>query len=166
MGQNKKINKISVQKEMLKEIFIKMIETNKAIMDFQYTLAKRGKERQAIREIIDKSTSAIDIIKGIDHYEILVSLYNSFINKRETFFVTLVATINRKDTIEKWDKSEEGFKEFLELEEKAIAQSDIEEKELKEKVEIIKKAKEEGKKVELMYIDGKVKPVVVNEKPN
>lgn len=165
MGQKSK-NKVDVQKDLLKNIFIKMLETNIAIMEFQYTMTKRGKERVGIKSIIDKSKNAIEIVCGIKHYEILVSLYNSFVNRREVFFATICATINKKDTIEKWDNSEEGFNEFLELERKAIEQTDIEEQEMRKNVETIKKAKEEGKKVELLYVDGKVKPVVVSEKPN
>lgn len=166
MGHKKDMNKINVQKNLLKEIFIKVLETNLAIMRFQLSLTKVKKEQQGIQDIINKSEKAMQIINDIDHYEILVSLYNTFICHRETFFVTICATINKENTIEKWDKSEEGFQEFLELEQKAIEKNDQEIKEKMETAKIIKDAKAQGKKVELMYIDGKVKPVIVEEKPN
>lgn len=164
MGQRKG-TKLNVQKEKMVEIFVKMLETNKAILEFQLTLLTKEEHIKNIKKIIKKTTKAIEIIKGISHYEILVSLYNSFVNKRETYFIALYGTIMSKK-IQHWDKTKKGFKEFLEEEKKAIEQFDNEMEEKRKTQEIIKKAKEEGKKVELMYIDGKIKPVVVNEKPN
>ena len=162
MGQERNNKKINVQKECLKKIFVKMIETNIAIIEFQLTLTDKKEEIKGLKNIIKRSNRAIDIVNGIDHYEILVSLYNAFINRKEPYFVSLVCTIDKK-LINKWDKTEKGFKEFLKLEEESIAKSKEEEEENKKTAEIIKKAKAEGKKVEMMYVDGKIKPVVVND---
>lgn len=154
------------QKGLLKNVFVKMLETTAEIMRFQLSMAKDKKSKDGMNGIIDKCYKAIEIVKGIEHYEILVSLYNSFICKRENFFATICATISKDGLIEKWDKTEEGFKEFIELEKQAIEQTDKEEKEKMETAKIIKEARAQGKKVELMYKDGKVKPVVVNETLN
>jgi hypothetical protein len=143
-----------------------MLETNIEIMRFQLSMAKSKKDKDGINEIIDKSHNAIEIVKGIDHYEILVSLYNSFVCRRENFFVCICGTIAKEGLIEKWDKTEDGFKEFLELEKQAIEQTDKEEKEKMETAKIIKEAKAQGKKVELIYDKGKIRPVVVNETLN
>lgn len=156
-------NKINVQKEKLQELFIKMVETNIALIEFQLTLTTKKEEIKGLKGIIKRSNRAIEIIKGIEHIEILSSLYNAFMNKKEPYFVSFVCTIDRK-TINKWDKTEKGFKEFLKEEEDAIEKTNAEEEEKKKTLDTIKKAKEEGKKVELLYKDGKIKPVVVEEK--
>lgn len=160
MGQK---NKINVQKDKLKTLFIKLVETNIALIEFQLTLTSKKEEINGLKKVIKRSNRAIEIIKGIDHIEILSSLYNAYMNKKEPYFVSFVCTIDRK-IINKWDKTEKGFKEFLEQEQEAIEKTEQEEKEKKETLDVIKKAKEEGKKIELLYKDGKIKPVVVNEK--
>lgn len=162
MGQ-KKIDKISVQKNKLKSLFINMIATNISIIDFQLTLTNKKEEIKGLKNIIKRSYRAIDIINDIEHYEILISLYNAFINRKEPYFVSFVCTIDRK-IINKWDKTKKGFKDFLEQEQIAIEKTRQEDEEKRKTVETIKKAKEEGKKVEMMYRDGKIIPVVVNEK--
>lgn len=154
------------QKGLLKNVFVKMLETTAEIMRFQLSMAKDKKSKDGINGIIDKCYKAIEIVKGIEHYEILVSLYNSFVCKRENFFATICATISKDGLIEKWDKTEEGFKEFLELEKQGIEQTDKEEKEKMEVAKKIKEAREQGKKVELIYDKGKIKPVIVNETLN
>ena len=163
MGQEKLNKKLNVQKEGLKKIFVKMIATNIAIIEFQLTLTTKKEEIEGLKNIIKRSNRAIDIVNNIDHYEILISLYNAFINRKEPYFVSLVCTIDRK-IINKWDKTEKGFQEFLEEENKAIEKTTEEELEKRKTAEYIQKARAEGKKVEMMYVDGKIKPVIVNEK--
>ena len=157
---------ITEQKGLLKNVFVKMLETTSEIMRFQLSMAKDKKSKDGINGIIDKCYKAIEIVKGIKHYEILVSLYNSFICKRENFFVCICGTIAKEGLIEKWDKTEEGFKEFIELEKQGIEQTDKEDKEKMEIAKKIKEAREQGKKVELIYDKGKIKPVIVNETLN
>lgn len=158
-----KEEKITKQKELLKKIFTRMLETNIEIMKFQMTLAKTSEELKGLKNFVKQSEKAIKIVQGVNHYEILVSLYNTFVNGKETYFMTLCKTINRKDTILKWDRTEKGFKLFLQLESEAKAKSKEEyEKKLAQK-EMIKKAKEEGKKIEMVYVNGKLEPQIVEE---
>ena len=56
--------------------------------------------------------------------------------------------------------------EFKELEKEAIEKTDKEIAEKKKLAETIKKAKEEGKKIEYMFVDGHIKPVIVDDKLN
>ena len=155
--------KVDTQKELLKKLFVMMLETNIAIMQFQKTLTDKEEDIKGLKKFIKESEKAIEIINSIVHYEILVSLYNTFLNGKETYFVTLCKTVNNKKTIVRWDRTEKGFKEFVTLESEAKAKSKAEyEKKLKEQ-EMIKKAKEEGKKVEMVYIDGKLQPRIVEE---
>ena len=165
MGHVKK-NKLDIQKERLKKLFVGMMETTIDVLNFQMTLAKEQKDISGIKKLIRTTTKAIDIIKNVQHYEILVSLYNSFVNGKETYFVAMTRTIVSKNTITKWDKSERGFKLFKELEKEAIAKSEKELEEKRKENEMLEQAKKEGKKVELLYKDGKVKRVIVEEKTN
>ena len=165
MGHVKK-DLIDVQKARLKKIFVSMLETNIAVMQFQITLTNKPEEIKGLKKFVSESKKAIDIINSVAHYEILVSLYNTFLNGKETYFATLCKTINNKKTIVRWDRTKIGFNEFIKLESEAKAKSKAEyEKKLKEK-EMIEKAKKEGKKVEMVYIDGKLQPRIVEEPLN
>lgn len=165
MGHQKK-TKLDVQKSKLKSLFYTMLNTNIAIMEFQLTLTDEPDEQKGLKRFIKMSNKAIEIISQVNHYEILVSLYNTFINGKETYFATLCKTICMKNTITKWDRTEKGFKLFLELENQAKAKSQEEYNKRIEQQEMIKKAKEEGKNVEMVLIDGKIQPRIVEEKPN
>ena len=163
---HKKFNKVDVQKARLKNIFLDMLKTNMSIMEFQLTLTDDLKDKKGLKGFIKETYKAMEIVTSITHYEILVSLYNTFLNGKETYFHTLCKTINNKNTIVKWDRTEKGFKLFQKLESDAKAKSKEEyEKKLKEQ-EMINKAKAEGKKVEMVFVDGKLQPRIVEEKPS
>lgn len=166
MGLKSENEKLGVQKARLKRVFVSMLQTNIDIMTFQLTLTDKPDEVKGIKKLIQDSKKAIETINNVQHYEILVSLYNSFINSKETYFVLFVKTVISKNTISRWDKSEKGFKDFLETEQKARAKSEQEAKENAEKQELIRKAREEGKKIEMIYRDGKLQPTIVEEKSN
>lgn len=166
MGQRVKKSKIDVQRALLKDIFVSMLTTNIEIMRFQITLTKDKDDIKGLKKFIRDSQKAIEIVNSVVHYEILVSLYNTFLNGKETYFVSLSKTISNKATIRKWDKSERGFKLFLELENQAKAKTQEEYNKKVAQQEMIKKAKEEGKKVEMVYVDGKLQPRIVEEKIN
>lgn len=158
--------KVENQKKHLKKIFVSMLETNIAIMKLQITLTDKPEDIKGLKGFIKQSEKAIDIINSVVHYEILISLYNTFINSKETYFVALCKTINNKKTIVRWDRSEKGFKEFISLEAEAKAKSKQEyENKLKEK-QMIEEARQQGKKVEMVYVDGKLKPRIVEEEIN
>lgn len=166
MGHENKQQKLDVQKVKLKRLFCSIIDTNINVMDFQLTLTDKAEEIKGLKHFIKESKKAKEIINSVVHYEILASLYNSFLNGKESYFLSLVRTVNSKDTIVKWDRTKKGFKDFQQKELEARAKS---EKELKEKMamqEMIKKAKEEGKKIEMVYVDGKLQPTIVENKAN
>lgn len=160
---HKKIEKAEVQKARLKRIFWNMLDTNISIMQFQLTLTDNEEDIKGLKKFISESKKAQNLIGSIRHYEILVSLYNTFINGKETYFATLCKTINSKNTIKKWDRTAKGFKEFVALESEAKARSKEEYEKKLAQQEAIKKAKEEGKKVEMVYVDGKLQPRIVEE---
>jgi len=162
---HKTINKAEVQNKRLKKALSSLIETTIAIMDFNLTLVKEEKDIQVTKKLIRDGKKAIETISSIKHNEILVDLYNSFIVGNMPFFVAATRTMSMPKKIKHWD-TEKGFKDFLKAQEKAFAQCDKELEEKKKEREFVEKAKAEGKNVELMYHKGKIKPVVVEEKPN
>ena len=166
MGQERKQAKLDVQKVKLKRLFCSIIDTNINVMDFQLTLTDKAEEIKGLKHFIKESKKAKEIINSIVHYEILTSLYNSFLNGKESYFLSLVRTVNRKDTIVKWDRTKKGFKEFQQKEIEARAKSEQEIKDKMAMQEMIRKAKEEGKKVEFALVDGKLQPTIVEDKAN
>lgn len=162
---HKTINKAEVQNKRLKKALSSLIETTIAIMEFNLTLVKEEKDIQVTKKLIRDGKKAIETISSIKHNEILVDLYNSFIVGNMPFFVAATRTMSMPKKIKHWD-TEKGFKDFIKAQEKAFAQCDKELEEKKKEREFAEKAKAEGKNVELMYHKGKIKPVVVEEKPN
>ena len=166
MGHKKENDKLSVQKARLKHVFVRLLETEQAIMCFQLTLATEPEHIKGIKKIIKDCDKAIETINSIVHYEILVSLYNAFVNGKESFYVMLSSTINSKKKVIHWDKTKKGFQEFIALEEQAKAQTQKELDERLEQQKLIQKAKEEGKKIEMIFQDGKLKPIIVDKPSN
>lgn len=165
MGQQDQ-TKLDVQKVKLKRLICSLIDTNINVMDFQLTLTDKEEEIKGLKHFIKESKKAKEIINSVVHYEILVSLYNSFLNGKESYFLSLVRTVNRKDTIVKWDRTKKGFKDFQQKEIEARAKSEQEIKDKKAMQETFRKAKEEGKKIEMVYVDGKLQPTIVEDKAN
>ena len=166
MGHKKEINKLDVQKQRLKSVFASLLDSEIAIMNFQLTLASEEEHIKGIKKVIRDSEKAKRIIYGIVHYEILVSLYNAFVNGKESFYVMLSSTINSKNKVTYWDRTKKGFQEFIALEEMAKAQTQKELDERLEQQKLIQKAKEEGKKIEMIFQDGKLKPIIVDKPSN
>lgn len=166
MGHKEKPNKLDVQKQKLKKVFTSMLDSEIAIMDFQLTLATEDEHIKGIKKVIKDSEKAKNIVTSITHYEILVSLYNAFVNGKESFYVMLSSTINSKNKVTYWDRTKKGFQEFIKLEQEAKAQSQKDYEEKLEQQKIIQKAKKEGKKIEMIFQDGKLKPIIVGGKTN
>lgn len=166
MGHRVKKDIPSVQKERLKSVFQCLLASTKEILRFQLTLTQKEEEIKGIKKLIKKCDKAQEIIASVKHIEILVSLYNSFIAHKENYYVLLSSTITSKNTFTRWDRTEKGFKEFLECEKLARAKSKEEYEQKQKQQEMLKKAKEEGKKIEFAYKDGKLEPIIVSDKPN
>ena len=150
------------QREHLQKIFTKLLESEIEILQFQKSISKSQKDKDGLNKMINHGRKAIKTICDLKHTEILVSLYNSFVNGKEPFFVSLERVINAKIT-QKWDKTDKGFKEFLLAEEEARSKSKKEAEEKVKQKEFIANARENGKKVEMIYKDGKLKPVIVED---
>lgn len=148
------------QREHLQNIFLSLIDSEISILQFQKSIAKEQKDKSGLNKMINKGKKAKNVICDLRHTEILVSLYNSFVNGKEPFFVSLERVLNSKIT-QKWDKTDKGFKEFLLAEEEARAKSKKDAEEKAKQKEFIANARENGKKVEMIYKNGKLTPVIV-----
>lgn len=158
----RKISREELQKSHLKSLIVMMIATQIALFKFEMTLLSDEKDIQACKKLIQEGKKAEDRVYKVQHIEILTSIFNTFFAKKEIYFIALVKSINKNVT--RWDTTKKGFKEFLALEDDAINKSKEEEQERIKTQEIIAKAKAEGKKVEMTLVNGKVVPIVVEEK--
>ena len=161
---HKKVNKSDVQKLKLKQVLKSMCEVAITTLDFELTLIEDSEQQKKIKNIISTCKKAKDKIDQVRHIEILMSLFNAFVGGKEQYFVVTALTINKD--VKRFDSTEKGFKEFLKLEKESREKFEKEQQEMKERQEKIAKAKEEGKKVEMTYVNGKLEPVIVEEKPN
>ena len=151
--------KEELTKKYITNIIRKVLETNIELMTYYKAIASDDKSRRVCSKSIKNSKKAIEKLSHINHIEILVSLYNAIISGKEALFVTAGSIICSKQ-FDRWNNTEKGFKEFLALEEenKRIAQEKRED-EIKMREEIAK-AKAEGKQVEMVYDNGKIRPVI------
>ena len=146
------------QKQIVK-ILTKLLETNIEIMTFYKHLAVDDKSKRTCSKSIRQSKKAIEKLPHVQHLEILVSIYNTLIGGKEFVFVSGASLICSKN-FDYWDKTEKGFKEFIELEHQAKVEQEQKLKEQHEKDIALKKAKEEGKDIEHVLVDGKIQTLV------
>ena len=154
------------EKTFLKDTLISLCNAYIEIAKYKKYLADNTADKGVCDKVIRKAKKSIYIIKNVNHVEILRSIYNTFIGGKETIFAIMVGAVNHKDTVVRWDKTEQGFKEFLDREEESKKLYEQELEKQKAKADAVKKAKEEGKKVEFVMKDGKLEPVITEEKQN
>ena len=164
MGHREQKSKLDVQKERLKVVFARLLESEIAILEFQLTLTNEPEHIKGIKKIINTCNKAKRIVYGIVHYEILASLYNSFVSGKEQYYIILVESIYKN--VKKWDTTKQGFDEFKILDDEARNKFNADKKEREEQQLAIKKAREEGKKVDFVFENGKIKPVILEDEPN
>ena len=151
------------KKVALKKAIKSLIQANIDIMQYHLSINEDEKVLKVIKTNINRGKKALLIVDEIWHIEILESLYRSFIFGKEQYFAIVSATIVKQ--ARKWDR-ERGFVEFMELEKQALEQAKQEQEERQKDEETIRVAKEMGKKIEMVMQNGRLRPVVVEEKPN
>lgn len=154
---NNQINKI-------KDIVIAMLKVNIANLEFQKSVSDVKEHKKTFTKLINHSIKSMELVRNIKHEDILVNIYNSFVHGHEAFYIALSESVYKN--VKRWDTTDKGYQEFKELEKEAIEKTDKEIAEKKKLAETIKKAKEEGKKIEYMFVDGHIKPVIVDDKLN
>lgn len=141
----------------------KVLEANIENCNFAKKLYASNKATiKTLNKSIRQSKKAIDMLPSINHIEILRAMYGDIVGKITTTLM-LGGTLITSKQVQYYDKNKEGFKEFMRLEEENRQMYEQKVKEQKESAEAIKKAKEQGKKVEFVYDKDtkKVKPVIV-----
>lgn len=117
---------------------------------------------KSIREI----EQAKVFVNEVKHIEILEYLYGTFIGNSVIAYSVSGKIINSKKL--HYFDSENGFDDFLKMIEENKQKALEKEKKQKETQEMLKKAKEEGKKVEYVY-DKETKttrPMIIEDKPS
>lgn len=104
------------------------------------------------------------LVWGCQHIEILASLYNSFVSGKEQYYIILCESIYKN--VKRWDTTKKGFEEFMALDQEARNKFEAEKNEREQQMETIRKAREQGKKVDFVFEKGKIVPVVIEETKN
>ena len=150
------------EREHLEKIIVKALELNISNCELLKEINKEKKEIiETLDKSIDQSNKAFEILKDITHLEILRAIYNDIVNKISTHLVMGGALVC-SPKIQEWDKTESGFKEFEIANKEALKLAKQKAKEQQENALAIQKAKEQGKKVQMIFdpITNKVKPVI------
>lgn len=155
--ENKKISD-------LKSIIAMMIATARQIIEFQKKNDNDPTHKKTFDKLLRHCKSAERTLWQTQHIEILASLYNSFVSGKEQYYIILVESIYKN--VKKWDTTKQGFDEFKRLDDEARNKFNADKKEREEQQLAIKKAREEGKKIDFVFENGKIKPVILEDKPN
>ena len=150
------------KREHLIKIINGVLNTNIELMTYYKSIAVDEKSKQVCAKSIRQTKKSIEKLQNIKHFEVLQSLYNAIIGGKEVVFVTAGSLISSK-MFNWYDKTEKGFKKFLELEEESKKETQNRLKEEQENKEFVEKAKANGKKVSYAYVNGKLKPVIEEE---
>jgi len=152
--EKKKINN-------LKSLISSMIIVAQKIIEFQQDNDNDPKHKNTYTKLLRHCKSAYNLVWSCQHIEILASLYNSFVSGKEQYYIILTESIYKN--VKKWDTTKKGFEEFLELDRQAREKYNEERDERIKQQEMIKKAREEGKKIDFVFENGKLIPVVLEE---
>lgn len=153
------------QRELQITAISKMLESNIAIMTCYKNTQKDTKIISVCEKSIRESKKALRYLPTIKHDDIIDSLFRTLTVNSVQLFTIIGPLINGKQ-VKDWDNTENGYQEFLHLEEEAQQIAEEKKKQQIADQEAIKKAKEQGKKVDYVYKDGKMKPVVMEEDNN
>ena len=160
--------KKSVERELLLDLITKSLDLNIANCEFMKR-AYRGNQQvlKVINKSIKNSEKALETLPKIKHIEILRAIYSDIIGQVSAKLM-LSGTLVVSKKVYYWDKTENGFKEFMQLAEDNIKLQEQKIKEQQESAVAIEKAKEQGKKVQMIYDPAtkKVKPVIQESENN
>lgn len=152
------------KRKYLINIIENYLKTSKSLVEYYKAVATNRKGKLTCTKSIKNIDQALIHLKQIKHIEILDYIYSVFFGNNVIAYTIAGNVVNNKalndyDTEERIDE----FREYLqELKDKSVAN----EKEQKEKLNTIRKAQEEGKKVEMVWDkDTKTaKPMIIEDK--
>lgn len=155
------------EKNEIVSVLTSILEASISVMNFYKVVALDEKSREICDKSIGNAKNGIEKIKTIKHIEILRSLFNHMVVGKESYFA-MCGSLCSFEKIDFWDNTRKGFIEFKKLEELGKQEELEKQEEIKKNREVIKKAQEEGKNVEMLYDKEtkKIKPIIVEEKHN
>lgn len=160
--------KKSIEREYLIDLIVKNLDLNIANCEFMKK-AYRGNQQvlKVINKSIKNSEKALESVHKIKHIEILRAIYSDIIGQISAKLMLSGSLVVSKK-VYYWDNTENGFKEFQELCENNIKEQEQKIKEQQESLQAVQKAKEQGKKVQMIYdpTTKKVKPVIEESENN
>lgn len=169
LEENKTTNvQISEKKKRnyLISIIQKYLETSKCLMEYYKAVATTRKGKLACTRSIKKIDQAITHLRQIKHIEVLDYLYSTFIGNNVIAY-SISGGIVVSPKMKEFD-TDKGVEELVALMKEAQEKQQAKLLEKQRQKEVIEKAKEQGKNVEMVWDkDTKtVKPMIVEEKPN
>ena len=155
--------KESTKRKYLTDIVKNYLETAKSMMTYYKAMANDKDQKVACFKSLKKIEKAIESIDKIKHIEILDYLHSTFIGNNAIAYSVSGSVVNAKKM--KHYDTDKGIIEFRELIEEQRQESLERERKRQESIEALKKAKELGKKIEMVY-DPKTKttkPMLVDK---
>ncbi len=172
MGQEETKKEVAVQisdkkkKDYLIGIIESYLKTAKSLMEYYHAIASTRKAKLICNKSIKSIETAINHLRQIKHIKVLEYIYSTFIGNNVIAYSISGQVVMSKKMLE-YD-TDEGIKELEELIEENRKKAIEKEKQRKENAEAIARAKEQGKKVEMVWDkDTKTaKPMIIEEKDN
>lgn len=133
------------------------------VMKYLKENAKGKKAKNQCEKSIKSSLDALSYIEKIKHLDILEYLYGVFCGNNVILY-SISGSIATSEKIKEWD-TKEHHQEFVEFIEDTKKQYEEKQKARQENLQAIQKAKEQGKKVEMVWDnkEKKAKPLIVEQ---
>lgn len=164
MGLNEKEGAVSVQKRRkhLINVLASCLTIGIEIAKLQKLYEINPKAIKVYNRSIKENTYALEHLSSIKHIEILENLYNSLIGPHNAVGYCVIGAIFNKKGAFYYDK-EENFQEFLKINKEELEKEEQARKEQEEMRKVVQEATKNGKKIEFVSENGKMKPVIVEE---
>lgn len=159
MGQDNK-------RKQLIAIIDSLMDLSTNLLCYYKANATTRKAKLICTKSIKNAQQAKITIREIKHIEILEYLYSILIGNNAIMYSTIGSVVNAK-SLREFDE-EEHFDEFIKMVEEQKEKYRAKEEERHKQLEALKKAKEEGKKIEYVYDEKtkSAKPLIVEDKPS
>lgn len=157
-----------IERNKLITLITSAIKLNISNCEFMKVLYKGNKEViLTLNKSIRDSNKALEKVNKIVHIEILRDVYGSMVGQMHGYLM-LGGTLICSTQLERFDKTEKGFKKYKLIQEENKKATEQKIKQRNEYIESVKKAKEQGKKVEMMYdpTTKSMRPVIMESKEN
>lgn len=155
------------KREYLITIIQKYLDLSKEMMLYFKENANKDKKNEKICEhSIEKIEEAYSFIENINHFELLNYIFSMFVGSNYQAHAFVGSWIT-SEKIKEYD-TDEGIEELRQIIKENKKKALEKEKRQKENLEAMKKAREQGKQIQMVWDkDTKtIKPVVIEEKPN